>query len=350
MDDLEPRPRARRLGTLLRALQRLPEPLHRLVRGKAVTNDRGDLLERDVAMLCRLEGLQRAHTDGQTPRQARRRLIHGIGVVEGPERPVASLHDLTIPGPHGPIRVRVYDPKTEGDRPLLIFLHGGGWVVGDLRSHDRAARRLAVDGDQIVLSVDYGLAPEHPYPEGLDDVLAVIRWAREHEEALGVLPGRIAIGGDSAGGNLSAAACLRLRDAGEPQPEFQLLIYPATDLRQQTDSYHRFGEGFILTHAQMDFYLSLYAAPVEDPRASVFLEPDLAGLAPAIVVTAGFDPLRDEGEAYAARLREAGVAVRELRMPGQIHGFLNMDSLSSASAAVDVITLTCRRTWAAGVR
>lgn len=338
------------MAALLRMLQRLPEPLHRLVRGAPVINDRGDRLERDVALLCRLERLESMDTDGLTPKQARRRLTHGIGVVEGPERPVASLHDLTVPGPRGPIRVRAYDPKTEGDRPLLIFLHGGGWVVGDLRSHDRAARRLAVDGDQIVLSVDYGLAPEAPFPHGLEDVLAVIRWAREHEDALGVLPGRIAIGGDSAGGNLSAAACLRLRDAGEPQPEFQLLIYPATDLRQLTDSYHRFGEGFVLSHAMMDFYLALYAAPVEDPRASVLLEPDLSGLAPAIVVTAGFDPLRDEGEAYAARLREAGVPVEEHRMPGQIHGFLNMDSLRTASAAVDVIGAACRRAWSAGVR
>ncbi len=344
--DTEPSLRSRRLARLLRAMVGLPEPFHRLVRGARPHNDRGDRLERDVAMLCRLQRLDPMDVEGLTPPRARRRLLEGVGVVEGPPLPVAAIVDATFPAATGPARLRAYVPRADAPLPALLYFHGGGWAVGDLRSHDRACRRLAVEGDQVVLAVDYRLAPEHPFPAGLDDAVAAVRWARAHARTFGAAPGRLAIGGDSAGGNLTAATCLRLRDEGELQPAFQLLIYPATDLRRQTASYRLLGEGYLLTHASMDWYLACYAAPIEHPRASVVLEPDLSALAPAIVVTAGFDPLRDEGEAYAARLREAGVPVEHLAFPGQIHGFLNLDgALPSASAATAAVSHACRRAW-----
>ncbi len=218
---------------------------------------------------------------------------------------------------------------------MLVYFHGGGWVVGDLDTHDAPCRLLARAAGVRVLSVDYRLAPEHRFPAAADDALAAFRWAVEHAAELGADPRRIAVGGDSAGGNVSASTALQAARDGGPAPAFQLLIYPVTDNAApsdpatQTGSYRMFADGFFLTAEQMRWYRAHYfgaaeATAARDVRASPLLADDLSGLAPAHVVTAGFDPLRDEGEAYAARLREAGVRTTLRRHPGLIHGFVNV--------------------------
>jgi acetyl esterase len=246
----------------------------------------------------------------------------------------------------GGVPARLYAPSADGPLPLIVYAHGGGWCAGDLRSHEGWCRRLAHEGRQAVLALHYRLAPEHPYPAGLGDVVAALLWAREHAAELGADPARIAIGGDSAGGNLSAAACLVLRDRDLPQPAFQLLVYPGCDLRRCTESYRTLGQGFLLTRDSIDWYLGHYGADPQDPRASVVLEPDLRGLAPAIVATAGFDPLRDEGETYARRLAEAGVRVDARSFPSLVHGFLALDGVvPAADHAVSALASACGSAW-----
>jgi acetyl esterase len=331
----EPTARSRALGRALRALAHLPEPLHRVVRGPVARNARGDELDRDLRLLCRLEALQSQELAGREVGRARRDFVDSCAVVEGEAPALAETVDTTLPGPRGPIRVRWYAPLGAVDR-ALVYLHGGGWVVGDLRTHDVVCRTLAAEGRQVVVAVDYALAPEHPYPHGLQDALAAFVHLRGELAARGI--SRVGIGGDSAGGNLAAAACLALRDRGLPQPDVQLLVYPATDLRKLGASHREFAAGYLLTSDSIDWYLARYGVDVCDPRASVLLEPDLTGLAPAVVATAGFDPLRDEGEAYAARLAEAGVPVADLRFGALLHGFFSMGALPSCRRAVsDVV-------------
>lgn len=274
----------------------------------------------------------------------------------GERRPLWRVEDRAIDGPGGPLPLRIYRPgpgaapaagarptgtddgrAAGGDRggaageasaaalPLLVYLHGGGWVMGDLEMHDATCRALASFVDCVVVSVDYRLAPEHPHPAALDDTLAAIGWARREAPALGADPARIAIGGSSAGGNLAAAAALRSRGEAPRPLAAQLLLYPVLDSRLATASVAEFGTGHLLDRAQMEFYWDAYApAPVD--RASPAVSPAhasrLAGLPSTIVVTAEHDPLRDEGEQYAARLRADGVRVDLRRARGQIHGFL----------------------------
>ena len=223
--------------------------------------------------------------------------------------------------------------------PLLVYFHGGGWVLGSLDTHDSTCRHLCRSGGVRVLSVDYRLAPEHRFPTAVDDALAAFRLARAHAAELGVDPGRIAVGGDSAGGNLAAVVCQQTRDAGEPMPAFQLLVVPAVDMSARRRSFELFAEGYFLTAAQMDYYENTYLrsdADRTDVRASPLLAEDLSGLPPAHVAVAGFDPLRDEGEAYAHRLVEAGVPVTLRRHDSVVHPFVNAVGASPvARAAVD---------------
>jgi acetyl esterase len=254
---------------------------------------------------------------------------------------VGAVRALTIPGPAGPIPARHYRPEGgqappgRQQAPLLVFYHGGGWVVGDLDTHDGLCRLICRGAGIHVLSVDYRLAPEHPAPAGLEDGYAAFRWALEHAAELGAEPGRVAVGGDSAGGNLSAVVSQRARDDGTP-PALQLLLYPATDLRGGTRSRALFAAGFFLTQKDMDFfqhqYLTGSGLDANDPQISPLLADNLAGLPPAIVVTAGFDPLRDEGEQYAGAMRDAGTVVDLRRMDSLIHGFANMAPLGGGSA------------------
>ena len=207
-----------------------------------------------------------------------------------------------------------------------VYFHGGGWVLGSVDSHDATCRYLARMGGLKVLSVDYRLAPEFLFPTAVDDAVASFRYVRDNAAALGVDPDRIAVGGDSAGANLATVVCHLTRDAGERTPDFQLLFVPATDMSARTRSYEMFGEGFFLTAKNMDFYESTYLRSDDDrldPRASPLLAEDFSGLPPAHVATAGFDPLRDEGEAYARKMADAGVKVSMRRHATMVHPFVN---------------------------
>ena len=234
--------------------------------------------------------------------------------------------------------MRVYRPAADGTFPVLVYFHGGGWVIGGLDTHDGTCRLLCRDAGCVVVSVDYRLAPEHRYPAAAEDCYAATQWLADHASEIGIDPARIAVGGDSAGGNLAAAVALMARDRGTPTLAFQLLIYPVTDADFTRGSYIDNAEGYFLTTASMEWFWGHYV-PDEATRSEAYCAPqqakDLAGLPPALVLTAEFDPLRDEGEAFAARLKEAGVATTVTRYDGMIHGFFSMTGL--AKAALDAV-------------
>ena len=252
--------------------------------------------------------------------------------------PVGRVEDRVLPGPAGDLAVRVYRPEDDGPAPTVLLFHGGGWVIGDLETHDNMARSLCRDCRAVVVSVDYRLAPEAPFPAAVEDALAATRWAGEHLDELGG-DGRLAVAGDSAGGNLAAVVAQVMRDEGGPALAAQLLVYPATDVSGDYPSRTENAEGYFLDLATMAWFMGQYAADSAahaDPRLSPLQAADLSGLPPAVVVTAEYDPLRDEGEAYAGRLREAGVPVEVRRFDGMIHGFFDMGPLSpGAQKAVD---------------
>ena len=243
---------------------------------------------------------------------------------------VAEVRDLSAAGPHGDIPLRLYrGSPSDGAalQPCLIYLHGGGWVVGDLESHDGVCRELARRSDCTVISVDYRLAPEHAFPAAVDDSWAAVLWIIEQAGALGIDPDRVAIGGDSAGGNLATVVCLLARDNGGPQLRAQLMIYPATDMTMSHATHQEFAEQQPLTRSSMHWFIDTYLrsdADKADWRASPLNAETHGDLPGACIITAGCDPLRDEGEAYAAALKEAGVPVLLKRFDGQIHGFLTM--------------------------
>ena len=249
--------------------------------------------------------------------------------------PFAIEEDLEIPSPDGPIPATRYRVEAKGARGLIVFLHGGGFVVGSRASHDSLVRALAVASGADVLSIDYRLAPEHVFPAAVDDCVAAFRFAVEKAADWGLDPRKIVLAGDSAGGNLSTVVAQQVRDDAVV-PCLQLLIYPAVDLSTKRPSVHEFSEGLFLTEADMDFFTATYLPSPEmldDPRATP-LKGDLAGLAPAHIVVAGFDPLRDEGLEYAAALERAGVEVTLERVGGMIHGFANMGLISPTARAV----------------
>lgn len=254
---------------------------------------------------------------------------------------VESVRELEVDGSAGPLRARHYRPARTGageKQPLLVFFHGGGFVIGDLDTHDEPCRLLCHHAQIHVLSVDYRLAPEDPFPAAVDDALAAFRWAVEHADELGVDPARVAVGGDSAGGNLSAVTAQLAAQDGGPAPALQVLIYPATDLTDaRTASGLLFADGFFLTENDRRWATRHYFAGPDknqsDLRASPAFAENLSDLAPAIVVTAGFDPLRDEGEAYGVALRQAGTPVVSYRAPELIHGFINMTTVPAARDA-----------------
>ncbi len=254
-----------------------------------------------------------------------------------PEPPEVSLvHDKRIAGPRGDIPVRLYRGAPGSDaRGALVYFHGGGWVIGDIDTHDVVCRQLALMGGFSVISVDYGLGPEHRFPGAVDDCIAATRWVRAQAETLGVDPQRIAVGGDSAGGNLAAVVAIALRDAGEHWLRYQLLIYPATDMRFVSDSYQRNGQGYMLTTESMQYFRSHYLGDntqYADWRASPLLASDHRKLPPALIITAGYDPLRDEGRQYADALSAAGNRVQYLCFERQIHGFVSMSRVIDEGA------------------
>jgi acetyl esterase len=263
--------------------------------------------------------------------------------------------DRTLPGAEGPRRARVYTPVRAGGAPApgLVWFHGGGWVIGSIESHDGVCRAIASRSGVVVVSVDYRLAPEHGFPAGRDDAVAATRWVLENAASVGVHPAAVSVGGDSAGGNLAALTAQALRGAPRA-PAFQLLVYPATDLSRSLPSHRFFAEGFMLPKPSVDWFLQQYLPDPElhrDPRASPLFAADLSGLPPALLVTAGFDPLRDEGRAYADRLRDAGVDVEYVCSEGSMHGFLNTTgAIDESERVLDLVAGRLREALAARAR
>ena len=250
--------------------------------------------------------------------------------------PVAAEEDRIIPGQGSDLSVRVYTPERSGPLPMIVYLHGGGWVLYELDTFNPICRDLANAAGAIVVAVAYRLAPEHPFPAAVDDAYATVRWVAEHAGAVGGDGSRIAVAGDSSGGNLSAVTALRCREQGGPPLAFQLIINPVTDCDLDTASYHEYAVGLFLTREQMRWYWDHYVPdPAErvHPWASPLRAADLSGLPPALVFTAENDPLRDEGEAYAARLAAAGVPTTARRVDGVIHGFMNLGNATPKGAA-----------------
>jgi acetyl esterase len=255
--------------------------------------------------------------------------------------PLEDVENRTIPGPAGPLRIRVYRPTAApapapaaGGLPIVTFFHGGGWVIGDIDTHDGSCRILSRRTGAVVVSVDYRLAPEHRFPAALDDCEAATAWVADHAAELGGDRGRLGLAGDSAGGNLAASVAIKARNGGGPAIAAQALVYPATDFSTVRPSLKANGEGYLLTADSIDWFTAQYLGDADraDPAASPLLN-DLAGLPPAVVAVAEFDPLHDEGTAYAAALSAAGVDVDLLDFPGLVHGFMGLGALSPASAS-----------------
>jgi acetyl esterase len=325
---------ATRLGT--RLLPVVPDGGKRLLMGgRSITVD-GNTLDPTLRVMLATQKLggQDRLAVGDDPLIARQRLRAVTGILNRNSVTVGGVTTVSIPGPAGPIPARHYRPDSDRRAPLMVFYHGGGWVIGDPDTHDGLCRLICSGAGIHVLSVHYRLAPEHPAPAGVDDAYAAFQWALQHSGELGAEPGRVLVGGDSAGGNISAVVAQRGRDDGAA-PVLQLLLYPATDMRGGTRSRALFAEGYLLTRKDMDFfehhYLSRSDLDASNPRISPVLADDLSGLAPAIVVTAGFDPLRDEGEQYAAAMRDAGTIVDLRRFGSLTHGFANLSSLGGGS-------------------
>jgi acetyl esterase len=270
---------------------------------------------------------------------------------------VGQVRELSAEGPHGAIPLRLYRPigsAADPKLPALVYYHGGGWVIGDLETHDTLCRELANGAGCAVVAVDYRLGPENRFPAAVDDCIAATRWVRTNAAELGIDPLRLAVGGDSAGGNLAAVVTIALRDSGDPPLAFQLLIYPATDMRRGAPSHTTNGQGYVLTSDTITYFHDHYMADAAhdlDWRASPLLHPDLSRLPPAFVLTAGFDPLRDEGLAYADALAAAGNATTCVCFDRQIHGFILMGKvLDEAHAAVALCATELRRAFAAAAR
>jgi len=262
-----------------------------------------------------------------TPELARERNITRAFSIKA--EPVSEVSNRTIPGPHGEIPIRIYTPYTpkgEGPFPLLLYMHGGGWVVGTLDDFDPICRSLCAGSGYMVVSVDYRLSPEVKFPVAIEEGYTVLKWISDQASSLGADPERIAVGGDSAGATMATVLTFMARDRKGPKLLFQLLICPATNLaKMDTMSYKSFGQGIWLPQAMMDWYIGYYLAKpgeVSDPYVSPLLETDLSKLPPAFILTSEFDVLRDEAEAYAKRLQEAGVNVKWKRYRGQIHDFI----------------------------
>lgn len=272
-----------------------------------------------------------------TPEEARQRMALSAASFGAIRPRGVRIHDEALPGPGGPIRLRVFTPEElAGPLPGLVFLHGGGWVIGSVEHYDAECSRLALGAAAVVLSVEYRLAPEHRFPAAVEDTVAAFRWVRDNAERLGLVPGRIGIGGDSAGGNLAAVTCLELRGT-DAAPCMQLLIYPATDSATDFAEKREALPG-LLSPSDMKWFTDHYLrsdADRSDPRVSPNLAPDLSGLPHAIIAVAGFDPLYAEGMAYAARLQIAGVPLEILGFPDLIHGFITFASVLPSCARAE---------------
>jgi acetyl esterase len=340
-------------GLTLRALPRIPDPVKRaLLGGRSVTIDGNTL---DTTLQLMLAGQKAAGINGLVASDdvtAARQQLETLAAGFKQSIPVAGVANLSIPGPAGPIAARHYRPDGAG-APLLVFYHGGGQVIGSIETHDDLCRQLCRAGGVHVLSVDYRLGPEHKAPAGTDDAYAAFTWALEHAAELGADPRRVAVGGDSAGGNQAALVSLRARADRQRLPALQLLFYPVTDYTGETRSKTLFADGFFLTRHDIDWFCAHYLDGAElapsDPRVSPLLSDDLSGLPPALVLTAGFDPLRDEGRRYADAMRAAGVAVDYREFGSLVHGFANFFPLGGDSATAVAESISAMRAHLARV-
>jgi acetyl esterase len=310
-----------------RALAGLPPSLQIRLSGRPPVRIDGDTLAPEMQLSLRVLELRgETALEAGSPTAARLARRQLAGVYAGKPVHVGAVADVEI-GAATPIRGRHYAPaETGGPHPMLVYYHGGGFTYGDLETHDGVCRMLCRHAGAHILAVDYRLAPEHPFPAAVEDARAALGWAHENAAALGADPGRVGVGGDSAGGNLAAVVAQLAGHDDGPAPVLQLLIYPATDFTTRRRSRDLFGEGFLLSDPEMDWFECNYLGPeraaASDPRASPLLADDLSGLAPALVVTAAFDPLRDEGEEYARALQRAGTQATLRRFPGFIHAFI----------------------------
>jgi acetyl esterase len=341
------------LRIAVKVMPRIPSWLKRLLAGGSRVTIDGNTLDATLQLL--LAAAQRstpaggpAVADDLGVARAQARSANA-GFLVGGNLAVPTT-DLTIPGPDSPLRTRHYRPAVAGAAPLLVFFHGGSFVIGDIESHDGLCRMICRDAAIHVLSVDYRLAPEHKAPAAVDDSVAAYRWALAHAAELGADPSRVGVGGDSAGGNLAALVALRSRDERILQPKLQVLLYPVLDLSPKTQTRSRtlFSDGFFVSKQDAnrfsDLYLSGSGLAADDARVSPLNAADLSGLAPALVLTAGFDPVRDEGNEYAAALRSAGVAVDHRQFDALTHGFASLAPFGGGSADAIVATISAIRT------
>jgi acetyl esterase/lipase len=324
---------------LAKTILSLPSPMLRALSGGGAVEMGGRVLDPRFQFLAHASRNAPGMADAP-PAMARAGSAASLAAVAGTPEPGVTRENLTIEGPGGPLPLRAYRPSSQDPKaPVMVFSHFGGGVIGDLETCDVFCGVLARGARCAVLSVDYRLAPEHRFPAGLEDVLAAYRWARGNTERFGAPTGHVAIGGDSMGGNFAAVLAQEMKAAGEPQPALQLLIYPAVDVASQTQSMTTYADAFPLSRATMDWFMGHYLAPSDDrvdPRASPLHAADLSGLAPAVVVTAGFDPLVDQGEAYAKRLSDAGVPVVYRCYDALAHAF------TAFTGAVPAADIACR--------
>jgi acetyl esterase len=273
----------------------------------------------DVLASAGLDGIE------HQPIETGRTLVNDVAAMGGDPPDVSEVRDITIPGQGGDVSARLYRPAKDMALPVFVWLHGGGWVYGTVEHNDTFCRIVANSVGAIVLNVNYRLAPEHPYPAPLDDVVTVVSWAQEHAAAIGGDPFRVAVGGLSAGGNLAAAAALRLRDSGAPPLSLQVLVCPLLDAAMTSGSYEEHGEGLFLTKSFVAWAFDHYAnGHLHEPYVSPMHAADLSGSAPALILTAEYDPAHDDGIAYCRRLLDAGVAAECVDFDGMIHGFFEL--------------------------
>jgi acetyl esterase len=330
-----------------RAISRLPPALAVRLSGEPAVVSEGMTLDPHVQLLRAVRRRRNPHGLCEpTLAEARARYRRETMIFQWPRTPVASVRDFEVPGGAGqPLRVRHYAPLADGPRPLTVYLHGGGFTIGDLETHDEPCRLLCRRGRLHVLAVEYRLAPEHPLPAAIDDARAALRWAQANAAGVGADPATVGIGGDSAGANLAAVVSIQTR--GERPPSAQLLIYPPADSLTERPCQALYGAGYFLDQADRDafegHYLRGTGVDAGDWRVSPLYAPDLSGLPPALLVSAGFDLLRDEGEAYADALEAAGSPGRRLRLEAHGHGFLHMTGVSpGARAAMEEVAAAWR--------
>ncbi|MCK6546566.1 alpha/beta hydrolase [Myxococcota bacterium] len=329
-------------ASIARRLLTLPEPMVRRLAGELPRRADGVELDPVTALALRLHALSRRPSlESLSPVEARRELSANTAATELEPAPLARVDDVMFPGRAGLLSARIYRPTEADVSPALLFFHGGGYVVGDLDAYDPLCRFLARELDAIVVSASYRLAPEHPFPAAIEDGVAAVRWLRDAAPSLGVDPARIAVGGDSAGGNLATVVARLVKDEA-PRLAAQMLLYPATDMTRSMRSHETFATGFYLTKSLTAWFRGQYVQTPEllaHPDASPYFSNDLAGSPPAIVAVAGFDPLYDEGVAYAGRLVAAGVRTEVVDAPRLIHGFASMAGVVPAARAtlLDVV-------------